>query len=483
MVSEVNLFAGLGAVGAEPAVPAGPDDTPGGSFAALVAQASMDAGAANGAHPVEGVINRVFVAEWCLAAPDVAAAATIDGTEEEAGDIEGTIEFDEETSEDGLAGMLTELVGVQAPVVVPPIALPVEPVAPGRAHAETDAAPAAPGKGAGPDARMSQPPSAGTLLSGSERTLAATAADALPGPASNRAAEPGDAFPTVPGEPVPATRAPSAGSKRELAQSADENQRDPAVQGNVPALSADLSIQGAASAETVEGPSEVTPRARAAAAQLSKAIERVGGHTTSQPIAVHVEGSQGEAASGEHAPAGSSPEDHAPAGTAPARPHLHAPMPAFSSHVVTELQRQPTVSQAGPVVPLPGHEAPPDAGTTDQIVHAIRMQFRDGIGDAVIRLKPEHLGEVSVSLRVDQQTVSATVHAEVPAVRQWLESQESMLRNSLSEQGLHLDKFAVREDESGRKQQEQEDADSPRKATRPLRSRRDEDEPRFEVVV
>jgi flagellar hook-length control protein FliK len=156
---------------------------------------------------------------------------------------------------------------------------------------------------------------------------------------------------------------------------------------------------------------------------------------------------------------------------------------AFSSHVVAELQRPTAISEASHTTSLPGEESAPDSATTDQIVQAIRMQFRNGIGDAVIRLKPEHLGEVSVSLRVEQQTVSATVHAEVPAVRQWLESQESSLRNSLSEQGLHLDEFAVHEEESGRRQQQEEDADSPRKAPRPHRSNRDDDEPRFEVVV
>ena len=35
-----------------------------------------------------------------------------------------------------------------------------------------------------------------------------------------------------------------------------------------------------------------------------------------------------------------------------------------------------------------------------QILQSLRLQFRDGIGEAVLKLKPEHLGSVAISLRI-----------------------------------------------------------------------------------
>ena len=80
----------------------------------------------------------------------------------------------------------------------------------------------------------------------------------------------------------------------------------------------------------------------------------------------------------------------------------------------------------------------------------MRLQFRDGIGEAVVKLKPEHLGSVQISLRIENGAIKATVQAEVPAVRQWLESQQDTLRNGLADQGLRLDRFVVEPDGQAR---------------------------------
>jgi flagellar hook-length control protein FliK len=155
----------------------------------------------------------------------------------------------------------------------------------------------------------------------------------------------------------------------------------------------------------------------------------------------------------------------------------------FSASFAAELQRHAAVGATGHVDTAAAGGPAPDVDTTEQIVQAMRVQFRDGIGSAVLRLKPEHLGEVSISLRVEQQIVSATVHADVPAVRQWLESQEASLRNGLSEQGLRLGEFVVREDESRRRGSDSADQDDPQQRRRFYRQRRADAEPRFEVIV
>jgi flagellar hook-length control protein FliK len=114
-----------------------------------------------------------------------------------------------------------------------------------------------------------------------------------------------------------------------------------------------------------------------------------------------------------------------------------------------------------------------------QFVQTMRVQFRDGIGDAVLRLRPEHLGEVSISLRVENGTVAATVHAEAAAVRQWLENNQASLRQSLSEQGLHLDRFVVQRDAEERPREEP----SRQQTRRQRRQAGADDTPRFEITV
>jgi flagellar hook-length control protein FliK len=119
-----------------------------------------------------------------------------------------------------------------------------------------------------------------------------------------------------------------------------------------------------------------------------------------------------------------------------------------------------------------------------QIVQAMRLQWKDGIGDARIRLLPEYLGELSVAIRVEHGSVVAALEASTPAVRQWLESHEPMLRQSLAEQGLHLDRLIV-SDESAeapsqreRRREKGEEQPPPQPRHRPAA-----DDTTFEVIV
>jgi flagellar hook-length control protein FliK len=125
---------------------------------------------------------------------------------------------------------------------------------------------------------------------------------------------------------------------------------------------------------------------------------------------------------------------------------------------------------------------PSERDVTAQIVQSMRLQFRDGIGEAVLTLKPEHLGTVSISLRVENGGLKASVQAEMPEVRQWLQSQQDSLRSALSEHGLRLDRFDVEPD--GRRQSSSSDTrdEEPTRKRQPRRSAQ-VDEPVFEVVV
>jgi hypothetical protein len=115
-----------------------------------------------------------------------------------------------------------------------------------------------------------------------------------------------------------------------------------------------------------------------------------------------------------------------------------------------------------------------------QIVQSIRLHAVQGTTEARVQLRPEHLGALNITLKVEQNQVTATIQADVAAVRAWIESHESSLRQALSEQGLHLAKLVVHEDGEQASKDEQ-NGDRPRRQPR-RRSWRDEEQT-FEVLV
>jgi flagellar hook-length control protein FliK len=124
----------------------------------------------------------------------------------------------------------------------------------------------------------------------------------------------------------------------------------------------------------------------------------------------------------------------------------------------------------------------PERDVMAQLVQSMRLQFRDGIGEAVLKLRPEHLGSVQISLRIENGAIKATVQAELPAVRLWLESQQETLKNSLADQGLRLERFVVEPD--GERQAAQHDAERQRQQRRRQHRREGSaDQPVFEVLA
>jgi len=124
----------------------------------------------------------------------------------------------------------------------------------------------------------------------------------------------------------------------------------------------------------------------------------------------------------------------------------------------------------------PGREEP----VLPQIVQSIRMQANQGVSEAKVQLRPEHLGALNITLKVENGQVTATIQAEVPAVRHWIESHESSLRQALLDQGLELNRLIVHPDgeaSSG----EAHDQEAPRRHPRP-QSWRDESMT-FEVLA
>ena len=115
---------------------------------------------------------------------------------------------------------------------------------------------------------------------------------------------------------------------------------------------------------------------------------------------------------------------------------------------------------------------------TRSIVQSVRVQIRQGGGEAHIRLNPAHLGELSVLVKVDGTGVSATLRAESPLVRSWLESHQDELKAALKEQGLSLDDLVI--DADGRSGQQ---ADAQAQQQRHEPPRRPATGLQFEVLI
>ncbi|MEW5981065.1 MAG: flagellar hook-length control protein FliK [Acidobacteriota bacterium] len=112
-----------------------------------------------------------------------------------------------------------------------------------------------------------------------------------------------------------------------------------------------------------------------------------------------------------------------------------------------------------PPAPGGGESDPLEADPTlderpmaDAIVRTLRFQaIRDG-AEAKLRMHPEYLGDMSVTLRVSGSSVSALVTAESATVRAWLESHQRELRAALGEAGLTLTDLRI--DPNGRSRHE-----------------------------
>ena len=98
---------------------------------------------------------------------------------------------------------------------------------------------------------------------------------------------------------------------------------------------------------------------------------------------------------------------------------------------------------APPAAPPTDRESGVPSDTARQIVQTMRLQWSRGGGEARITLEPSHLGELTVSLKVDQGVVTVKLQAETPIVREWLQTHQQTLRQGLAEHQLTLDRLEI----------------------------------------
>jgi len=80
----------------------------------------------------------------------------------------------------------------------------------------------------------------------------------------------------------------------------------------------------------------------------------------------------------------------------------------------------------------------------EQLVRSMAMRTQsDGTSEVRMRLSPEHLGEVTLNLKVDGSNVSATAVAQNADVRNALVAHQQQLARSLADSGLKLTSFSV----------------------------------------
>jgi flagellar hook-length control protein FliK len=115
----------------------------------------------------------------------------------------------------------------------------------------------------------------------------------------------------------------------------------------------------------------------------------------------------------------------------------------FAVYVDQASARQPA-SDAG-IAPVSGQpEANQDPhNVAGQIVDHARLISRAENSEMVIRLKPEHLGELTLKIAVDSGVVSATFHTSNAEVRAAIEASLPQLRQDMANQGLKVDNVGV----------------------------------------
>lgn len=112
----------------------------------------------------------------------------------------------------------------------------------------------------------------------------------------------------------------------------------------------------------------------------------------------------------------------------------HVPIANFARTVEGS---SPTASQLTAGVPEDPHNI---AG---QIVEQARMINRVNNSEMIVKLKPEHLGELTLKVTVENGAVSASFHSNNSEVRTIIEASLTQLKQELSTQGLKVENVGV----------------------------------------
>lgn len=120
--------------------------------------------------------------------------------------------------------------------------------------------------------------------------------------------------------------------------------------------------------------------------------------------------------------------------------------------LLTREARQATAPEGSLEKATDGLSAPRDkeslagsgrVGVFDQIVQRAAVQLRNEQSEINIDLKPDFLGRVRMQVLSENQQVSVRIFAELPAVRDMIETGLHLLRSELQSQGLQVERLEV----------------------------------------
>ena len=104
-----------------------------------------------------------------------------------------------------------------------------------------------------------------------------------------------------------------------------------------------------------------------------------------------------------------------------------------------QIENQSTVEAK----PVPSQSAFDPYNVTSQIVDQARLVAGAKNTEMIIQLKPEHLGELTFKVSVENGVVSASFHSNNPEVRSIIESSLYQLKQEMTSQGLKIDNVGV----------------------------------------
>ncbi|BCS33536.1 hypothetical protein TBR22_A27630 [Luteitalea sp. TBR-22] len=346
----------------------------------------------------------------------------------------------------------------------PPTAMPTGPLA--AAMART---PNATGQ-ASADLETSATPSGEATLGGSPDT--AQAGVPVQAERASVGATPADATSTDP----PAVHAPAADIRaRSSVASGGGDRSAPTTAGE--------------GTDRVPGGGQVAPGATAN--RLAQALGRaVGAQTDAPGAAVHLVPVEASATPPSMSPSASRATEvllrlAQGGGPVSRRATESAASGAFAQMLSSALPTSATT----PVGAAPPPSAPLPVATGEQVlaqvVASLKVQWKDGIGEAKLHLRPDALGHVSVALKVEAGAVTAVVKADNPQVQEWILQHQSSLRQQMEAAGLRLDDLVVSPDDQrqsgGQSQPDGEEA--PHRQPRRDRDQARGDGARFEMLL
>ncbi|QNN46693.1 flagellar hook-length control protein FliK [Thermomonas brevis] len=139
--------------------------------------------------------------------------------------------------------------------------------------------------------------------------------------------------------------------------------------------------------------------------------------------------------------------------------------PVFAPLQAVQAASAPQPATAAPVAaqpPILQQPADPAAGYDDRFGSHVALLAGQRIGQAEIRVVPEHLGAIDIRLHLDGSDVRAEFHSAQPEVRQALEASLPRLREMLGQHGLQLSHAGVGQGQTQKDQGQQGDGASHR---------------------